>query len=268
MRFCLFGLGEAGSAIAADLAITGVAVSGYDPAAVTTPPGVVRHDTPQGAAANAQLVLAVTAGADARTALDQAFDTLPPSLHYADLSTGSPALKRELAARTAEAGIAFTDVALMATVPGKGVHTPALASGLQADQFAEIMAPLGMPIEIVGPEAGTAAMHKLLRSVTIKGLAAVLIESIEAANRAGISNAVWHNLVDQLTAADEGFVRRIISGTGKHAERRTAEMEAAVELLEDLAVEPTMTRATVESLRRVTDTGRTPQLPPSNAGDA
>ena len=44
---------------------------------------------------------------------------------------------------------------------------------------------------------------------------------------------------------------RLVHGTGTHAKRRVEEMEACEGLLEALGVDPVMTRATVESLRRV-----------------
>src|SRR4029450_11444234 len=101
---------------------------------------------------------------------------------YADLSTSSPGVKRRLAdiAATA-AGVGFVDVALRAPVPGNGPCPPALAAGGAADAFAATMRPLGMPVEVVGPEPGQAATRKLLRSIVMKGLAQLLIEAMAAA---------------------------------------------------------------------------------------
>lgn len=261
MHICIFGLGEAGSAIGVDLVASGMDVSAYDPAGVPTPDGIVRHETPGSALEGAELVLALTVAEDAPSALEQAADQLTPAMHYADLSTASPGRKRDLAAVAEALEVTFTDGALMAPVPGKGIRTPVLASGIGAPAFARMMAPLGMRVDIAGVEAGLAATHKLLRSVTIKGLAAVLIESLEAAQKVGIGDDVWSNLVDQLSAADETFLRRIITGTRAHSVRRTAEMEAAVELLEELGLDPIMSRSTVASLRRVSETGEVPDLP-------
>jgi 3-hydroxyisobutyrate dehydrogenase-like beta-hydroxyacid dehydrogenase len=256
----VFGLGEAGSLIAADLVAAGQDVRGFDPARVATPAGVERDDDPRRTVAGADIVLALTASADAPTALGQALDEIPGTAIYADLSTGSAVAKRQLAATAAARDLAFADVALMAVVLGNGLHTPALASGSGAAAFAAAMAPLGMPIEAVGDQAGDAATRKLLRSVVIKGLAALLIESMHAADAAGFAAQTWDNLVDQVTAADGVFLRRMVEGTGTHAVRRLHEMEAAADLLADLGVDPVMTRATVESLRRVIDAGL-PRLP-------
>ncbi len=92
---------------------------------------------------------------------------------YADLNTTAPALKREVAAVIGRTGAGFADVALLGPVPARGVGTPALASGDGAERFAELVRPFGMPVEVVGSEPGDAAGLKLLRSVFMKGLAAV-----------------------------------------------------------------------------------------------
>ena len=72
----------------------------------------------------------------------------------------------------------------------------------------------------------------------IKGLAALLIEAMHAADAAGFADETWQNLVDQFTAADGTFLRRMVEGTAPHAVRRLHEMEAAAELLTDLGVDP------------------------------
>jgi 3-hydroxyisobutyrate dehydrogenase-like beta-hydroxyacid dehydrogenase len=252
----VFGLGEAGSAIAADLERLGARVTAFDPADVDTPDGVHRVAQPGQAVAGADVVLAVTPAADAPAALKQGLDAMPPTVIYADLSTASPDLKRQLAA-AAPATVRFVDVALMSPVAGKGLFTPQLASGPGAVSYVDLLAGAGVPAEVAGPEAGDAATRKLLRSVAIKGFAAAVIEATRAAEAAGLLDETWHNLVQQFTAIDEDFLRRMVDGTPKHAVRRLHEMEAAVEMLEQLGVDPVVTRATVESLRRVPNEGVT-----------
>ncbi|HEX6418488.1 MAG TPA: DUF1932 domain-containing protein, partial [Acidimicrobiales bacterium] len=164
--------------------------------------------------------------------------------------------------RAAGAGLRFVDVALMSTVPGTGLRTPALASGPGARAFVAALAPLGMPVTHVGDEAGQAATRKLLRSVVMKGLAGVVIEAMRAAQAAGLVEETWANVAGQLAAADEALVRRLVTGTARHARRRVHEMEAAAQLLADLGVEPTMTRATAAQLRAAAaDPSTVPGLP-------
>lgn len=262
MRITVFGLGEAGSLYAADLVASGAEVHGYDPAPAATPDGVARHDDAIAAVSDADVVLALTAAADASTAIAQALDALPPTAVYADCSTASAGLKRQLAATAADAGVSFVDVALMSPVPGRGLRTPALASGPGASRFVESMAPLGMTVTDDGPEAGRAASRKLLRSVVMKGFAALIIESIDAARAAGLEDETWENLVGQFTDADEALMRRMVDGTAPHALRRLHEMQAAAELLDELGIDPVMTRGTVESLRRIeSGESQVPDLP-------
>jgi 3-hydroxyisobutyrate dehydrogenase-like beta-hydroxyacid dehydrogenase len=262
-RVCVFGLGEAGWLIARDLAmVTGVEVHAYDPADVATPAGVVRHGHPEAAVVGAELVLGITAAADATAALTQSLDTIPRGAVYADLATASAGLQRSLAATAAGAGLGFTDVALMSPVHGAGLRTPALASGPSAGAFIATMAPLGMPVEHAGDEPGMAATRKLLRSVVVKGLTALVVESMQAAEAAGLATETWDNIVGQLSAADEGLIRRLVTGTGGHAARRVHEMEATAELLAELGVEPIMTNATAARLRNVAaDESAVPWLP-------
>lgn len=261
-RVAVFGLGEAGTLIAADLAAAGVAVNGYDPKSHQTVDGVVGCADPRNAVAGVDLVMAVTAAADATSALCQALNQIPTGAVYADLSTASAASKRELAAIAAERGLAFADVALMSIVPGKGIRTPQLASGTGAERYAELLVPAGAPVTTIGGVPGDAATHKLLRSIVMKGLATLVIEAMRAGEAAGLRDWLWAHLVTEITAADEAMLRHLVEGTGPQATRRGAEMEAAAELLDELGVAPLMARATVESLRRAAEQG-VPELPGS-----
>lgn len=256
----VFGLGEAGSVIAADLVAAGACVRGYDPAPVSTPDGVARVEEPRHSLEGAELVLGITAGQDAEVALRQAVDEVHGSVLYADLSTSSPSQQRRLACIANETGLDFADVALMSTVPGTGIRTPQLVSGPGAQRYVDVMMPLGARATVVGAEAGAAATGKLLRSVVTKGLAALMIEAMRAGDACGQEEWLWGHLVSELAAVDEAMLRRLLEGTPAHALRRQHEMEAATELLAELGVVPVMTRATVETLARVPEAG-VPRLP-------
>jgi 3-hydroxyisobutyrate dehydrogenase-like beta-hydroxyacid dehydrogenase len=255
MHVAVFGLGEAGSRFAADLAKANETVAGFDPADVATPAGVKRVDDPAEAVRNAQIILALTAAADAPGALDQVIGHALPGTLYADLSTGSAGLKQQLAAVANEHGLLFVDVALMATVPGKGLRTPALVSGPGADRYLELLAPFGIDLESVGDQPGDAATRKLLRSVFMKGLAAVVIEAMRAGESAGQAEWLWHNMVNEITVAGAPLLSRLVRGTGPHAVRRLHEMQASQSMLEELGIDPIMTRATVASLKSVIANG-------------
>jgi 3-hydroxyisobutyrate dehydrogenase-like beta-hydroxyacid dehydrogenase len=249
----VLGLGEAGGRIAADLVRAGAAVVGFDPVATSAPEGVRRAGDPVEAVADADLVLALTTAASARAAAESALPGLREGSVYADLNTAAPALKRDVAALVTGAGPLFADVALLGPVPARGLATPALASGDGADAFAAALQPLGMPVEVVSTAPGDAATLKLVRSVFMKGLAAAVLESLEAADAAG--QRQW--LEDEIAAViGEPLLTRLVEGSHVHAARRVDEMEAACELLRELGVDP---RVAAASASLLADLARSPR---------
>lgn len=248
----VLGLGEAGARIAADLVRSGVEVHGFDPFAPSTPAGVARADDPAAAADGSTVVLALTTSSTALAAAESTLPGLRADTIYADLNSASPSLKRDLAALVEDAGARFADVALLGPIPAKGLETPALASGGGALAFAETFSPLGMPVEVVSDRAGDAATRKLLRSVFMKGLAASALESTHAAEAAG--HAEW--LRQEIGAVlGEPLLERLLDGSRRHALRRVDEMEAACDLLLELAVEPRVARASAAVLAELASRG-------------
>jgi 3-hydroxyisobutyrate dehydrogenase-like beta-hydroxyacid dehydrogenase len=237
----VLGLGEAGSAIAGDLVAAGVDVRGYDP---------VRQDGVESAAdaaRGADAVLSLNSAAAAVAVAESVAGTLAADALYADLNSAAPEVKRAVGAAAAPA--AFADVALMGPVPGHGIRTPALASGPGAERFAELLGGLGMPVTVVGPEPGEAAARKLARSVFAKGLAAAVGEALAAAERLDCDEWLYDELARALDEADERLLRRLIDGSRRHAVRRAEEMAAAVEMLDELGVEPRVASAAEAWLR-------------------
>jgi 3-hydroxyisobutyrate dehydrogenase-like beta-hydroxyacid dehydrogenase len=108
---------------------------------------------------------------------------------------------------------------------------------------------------MVGARAGEAATRKLLRSVVMKGLAALLIESMEAAEQAGEGEWLWGHLIAELTSLDAAMLRRLRLDATPHAGRRLDEMKAAQDLLLGLGVTAHMTTATIEHLERILNRG-------------
>jgi 3-hydroxyisobutyrate dehydrogenase-like beta-hydroxyacid dehydrogenase len=246
LRVAVLGLGEAGSRLAADLVSAGADVRGYDPAPDRG--GLPDLET---AVAGADVVLSVNAAGAAVDAARSALPVLREDAVYADLNTGSPALKQAL---EAVVGARFADVALLRPVPERGLATPALASGPAADAFAEELRPLGMPVEVVSTRSGDAASMKLVRSVFMKGLAAAVIESHEAAREEACE--AW--LEDEIAAViGRPLLERLLEGSRRHAARRLDEMEAAAELLEELGVEPRIARASAAVLADLAAAERT-----------
>jgi 3-hydroxyisobutyrate dehydrogenase-like beta-hydroxyacid dehydrogenase len=238
----VLGLGEAGSAIAADLVQAGVRVRGYDPA-VAAAAGITDTASEAEAAQGADLVLSVNSAKAAVDALAAGRAGLRADALWADLNTASPGTKRQLAELAAAAGIPFADVAMMAPVPGRGLRVPMLASGPGAARYAAFLTPLGADIEALDGPAGLAATKKLLRSVFYKGMAAAVVEALDAARAASDEPWLREHIAAELTAADAATMERIIDGTRRHAVRRAAEMQAAADMLAELGVPPAIADA-------------------------
>jgi 3-hydroxyisobutyrate dehydrogenase-like beta-hydroxyacid dehydrogenase len=237
----VLGLGEAGGAIARDLHRAGAHVRGYDPR-VTAPDGVFDAADAAEACAGADIVLSVNSAADARDALAQGLPGCAPGTVWADLNTASPGLKADLH-RLAEGQVQVLDVAIMAPVPPRGLATPMTVSGTVATDFAVALRSYGAVVDVIDGPVGTAATHKLLRSVFYKGLAAAVAEALAAARAAGLDEWLRGNITEELIRADASTVERLMTGSVTHAVRRTHEMEAAAELLADLGVPARVTLA-------------------------
>lgn len=247
-RVAILGLGEAGSALAADLVAQGVPVLGWDPA-LPVLPAVPLAGSPEEAAREAEIVISVNS---AKVALEVARTLAPvlqPGQIFADFNTASARIKEQLHQVVTPRGALFCDVALMAPVPGRGLRTPVLASGPGAQAFAARFQPLGMPVTVVDDRPGSAAARKLLRSVFMKGMAAALIEGLAAAEQLGCADWYRKEVASVFQEADTALVERLITGSRKHAVRRVQEMMAAAQLLMEQDVPPRVALATADILR-------------------
>ncbi len=239
----VLGLGEAGSLLARDLVAAGAPVRTYDPVVPHVVPGAVACTDEADAAQGADVVLSVNSAADAEGALRAGLPGVGGGAVWADLNTAAPGLKLRLADLAGEAGVPFADVALTAQVPGNGLRTPMLASGSAAARLAAALTPLGADVTVLDEPAGAAATRKLVRSVFWKSMATAVVEALSAARAADCEQWLRANLAEEFARADQAYAERLEQGTAVHAVRRSAEMAAAVQMLEELAVPSDMSRA-------------------------
>lgn len=249
MKIAILGLGEAGSAIAADLAAAGLSVEAWDPNPRRVPSGVTLTTNDQAAIKGADIVLSVNLASVALEVARAALPALVKGQVYADLNTASPGTKREIAKILQPSGALFADVALLAPVPGRGLRTPALAAGPGARRFQELLTPHGMPVTVLDAPVGSAAAYKLVRSVFMKGVASVVIECLEAAEQ--LDCEAWAREQLLTVIPDEALINRFVEGTRTHAARRVHEMEAAATLLAEIGVAADVTKATINRLKRL-----------------
>jgi 3-hydroxyisobutyrate dehydrogenase-like beta-hydroxyacid dehydrogenase len=249
MIIAILGIGEAGGIFARDLLAAGVTVRGWDPEPRYIPEGLEFAASNPAAVSGADIVLSVNWASVAVEVAAEVAPALQPHQLYADLNTASPQNKREAAAIIDATGALFVDTAVMAPVPPKGLRTPVYVSGSGAAVFAEKMSPLGMSITVLDGEAGIAATHKLVRSIMYKGVAAVVMECLEAGEALNLGDYARAQMKTILQ--DEGMIDRFVSGSKKHARRRIHEMEAVVEMLDSINVSAYTSRASLEKLREL-----------------
>ena len=250
----LIGLGEVGRIFARDLAARGVeTIAAYDVAFADPDSAASRagREGPARAAVSAveavrdaELVIsAVTAAAT----LDAARSTVGGLAHgpyYLDINSASPELKRAASEAVNGAGGRYVEAAVMTPVPPYGIASPMLLGGVHAAPFLAAAEGLGLKAKPVSTEVGQASATKMCRSVMVKGVEALVTESMLTARRYGVEAAVLASLGDLLPNPDwEKLARYMISRSLEHGKRRAEEMREAAVTVEDAGIEPLMSRA-------------------------
>lgn len=244
MHVAVIGLGEAGSLYAQGLVDLGWSVTGYDPANVPTPVGARRSETPADAVAGADAVLCLVGGRAAVPAAKSVAESLGRTTVFLDMNSASPAIKQDVA-EVIGAQI-YADIAVVGSVPEGGVVTAVVISGAASRQAGKIFAALGASVEDISGMPGDAARRKLLRSSFMKGLGALIVETLQAGESMGTRD--W--ALEQISAEHAGgteSVERLYSGTIKHSERRGHEAVEAAEMLKGLGTGATMSQAAAQS---------------------
>jgi 3-hydroxyisobutyrate dehydrogenase-like beta-hydroxyacid dehydrogenase len=196
---------------------------------------------------------AVVPGAALRVAQQMAAHLTPAHI-YVDVNSTSPAAKQQMAAAVTTAGARFVDVAIMNAVIESGHRTEMLICGDGADALVAAMTPFGMRLVPVGPMAGRAAAIKMCRSLILKGLASLFTESLVAARRFGVDEAVLAGI--QETYPDLDWTRLaefMLWRTARQAERRAQELEHAAETIASVGIAPIMARAASQRFQWVAD---------------
>lgn len=245
-KVAVVGLGEAGALYARGLRDAGFDVSGYDPFAQMDEPGITQYGNLADALTGVDLVITLVGASAAEKVTGDVLAHLAPGTLLADFNTGGPDLKAKLAGAAAVKGVRFVDVAVLAPVPRMGIRTPLMVSGVDADAFAEQFAATGASVESIGGRAGDAAARKLIRSVFMKGMAAVVLESMGAAEAAGCAPWLRDQIAAELSGDAYALIDRLIDGSRAHAARRIHEVSDASDYLDSID-QPTWTMQAARS---------------------
>jgi 3-hydroxyisobutyrate dehydrogenase-like beta-hydroxyacid dehydrogenase len=253
-KIALIGFGEVGTTLAEDLLKVGAEVSAFDilfndansrpskeAAHIPVHKALSAHD----AVKDAELIIsAVTAAADVEAA-QSVIGGMPQGVFFLDLNSASPGMKITSQGIIESAGGRYVEAAVMTPIDAKRIASYMLLGGLHAEEFAERSAPLGFTGKFFSEKVGQASATKMCRSVIIKGVEALLSESMLAARNYGVEKIVLDSLSDLLPLEDwDKVARYMISRALQHGTRRAEEMREAAKTVEESGIEPLMSLAT------------------------
>ncbi|MCM2306268.1 MAG: DUF1932 domain-containing protein [Sulfuritalea sp.] len=246
----LVGYGEVGRILAEDLRARGVGkLLAYDIKLGTAQDAPLRAHAAQygvrlmadhaALAHAAELVIsAVTADQTLAVAVSSA-PTLKPGTWFLDFNSASPKTKIEAAAIIDAAGGRYVEGAVMTSIPPHRIRVPLLLGGPGAAELAPLLKELGFVARVASEKLGVASATKMCRSVMIKGLEAMVIESFTAARAYGVEDAVVASLYETFPGIDwekQGayFFQRVI----EHGRRRAEEMREVAQTVREAGLAP------------------------------
>ncbi len=264
-RVGLVGYGEVGRILAEDLCAQGVAVAAWDlklasPASAAPLRdhagrlGVVLATSAADLAARGDLIIsAVTASQTVPVAADCA-PAIRPGAFFLDFNSASPGAKRRAAVLLDGAGGRYVEGAVMTSIPPHRIRVPLLLGGASAAVLAPLLNALGFDAKVASDRLGVASATKMCRSVMIKGLEAMVIESFTAARHHGVEDAVLASLHETFPGVDweeQGayFFQRVI----EHGRRRSEEVREVAETVREAGLTPHSAAGTAERQAHIAD---------------
>ena len=266
VRLGLIGYGEIGSALGRGLRGSGLhSVAAYDKYAFDGPysaliqrraqeAGVTLLRDPAQLAAAADIILGVTPGSSSLDSVGALAPHLTRAHCFIDVASATPKLKRAVAERAAGSGASLADASILGT-PADGHALPILVSGPAAERMRDALVPWGMRIEVVGPNVGTASGIKIMRSVVMKGLEALLFECLLGASELGIDATILASIERSLQRPFSQVANSMLTTGAIHAARRAEEVAMSAEALADAGLDPVMATAAATRLQWVAGLG-------------
>ncbi|ESQ87384.1 hypothetical protein ABAC460_20385 [Asticcacaulis sp. AC460] len=245
----LIGFGEVGKVVAADLpAHLTVTVFDTHATKLDMPGRATACGSAAEACRDADLVISAVTAAQTLAAAQSVLPGLKPGAWYMDLNSASPEAKVAAGRTIASATGRYVETAVMSPIEPKRLASPMLLGGPWAQDFAAVIPALGFTgAQFYSDVPGKASATKLCRSVMIKGLEALISESLLSARHYGVEDTVLESLNNLFPHPDwPGYARYMISRTLEHGTRRAEEMEEAALTVAGAGLTPWMSLATVE----------------------
>jgi 3-hydroxyisobutyrate dehydrogenase-like beta-hydroxyacid dehydrogenase len=265
MTIALIGYGEVGRILAEDLCKRGVAVCAYD-LKLDTPGGAQplrEHATAHGvalaasaadAARGATLVVSAVTASQAVAVAESVAPALPKDAFFLDFNSASPGAKMRAAEVVHAASGRYVEGAVMTSVPPYRSRVPLLLGGPHAEAIKPLLDGLGFAPKVHSAQLGVASATKMCRSVMIKGLEAMVIESFTTARAHGVEDAVIASLKETFPGIDwekqaAYFFQRVI----EHGRRRSEEVREVAVTVREAGLEPFSAAGTAERQAHIAD---------------
>jgi 3-hydroxyisobutyrate dehydrogenase-like beta-hydroxyacid dehydrogenase len=258
-NIALIGFGEVGGIFGRDFAAAGHRVSIFDILLVAGPPrpamlakaeyaAVRACDSLPEAVCGADLIISAVTASSAVDVARNAAPSLQSGQIYLDINSVSPETKREIAALLEASPAEFIEAAVMGPVSPHRLRVPMLLAGQASETTARQLQLIGMNVKAVSDRIGVASAIKMCRSIFIKGLEAIAVESMFTARRYGAETQVIESLAATFPGMgwDATLPDYLISRVAEHGKRRAAEMREAARAIADVGLEPVTALATAE----------------------
>jgi 3-hydroxyisobutyrate dehydrogenase-like beta-hydroxyacid dehydrogenase len=198
------------------------------------------------AVAGAQAIFSVVTADQAHQAAIAALPGLASGAFFFDCDSCAPQTKKRTAEQVEAAGARYVDVAVMQPVHPRLHRTPLLISGPHAKDAAPALAALDMSATIHDGPVGSSSAIKMIRSIMMKGLEALVCECVLAGSKAGVIETVLDSLDDTYPGFDwrkrsAYMLERVMT----HGVRRAAEMREVALTVDLLGLDGAMSRASV-----------------------
>lgn len=267
-RIGLAGYGEVGKIFAAglkpqvaqasawDLKFAQAATAGAERAHAQAL-GVQACASMQELCAASDLVISAVTASNTLAVAEEAARHIRPGAVFLDLNSASPGTKQQAAAAIEARGAHYVEAGVMTSVPPYGIRVPMLLGGAKAAELAQVLAGWGMDAKAVSEQLGVASAIKMCRSVMIKGLEALVIESYATARAYGVEDHVLPTLQETFPSIDwsrQGayFFSRVV----QHGQRRAEEMREAANTVREAGFAPLMTASIADKQQWVADQAR------------
>lgn len=194
--------------------------------------------------ADAEIVISAVPLSCAVEACQSAKRFLRPDQLYVDVSTSPPSSKKLMSEMLDEISVRYIDAAMLGGLPTYKHKVPIIACGKGSVEFKTRMTPFGMNISIIDGDPGAACAVKLVRSIYMKGMTALLIETLEAAHHYNVSERIIASLTDTLDSVPLIYtINDLITGAALHCARRAGELGASIEMLKQAGIDCCMSEA-------------------------